>query len=172
MYQSEATDQQTFKQNEINGNDCIYFVAREFVEYATKFNLTQNCTVYVVVQTPSTANNHIIMEGNGSQITHLTSNLANKLATGTDFTVNNGWDASLIMTRYMASGSNSEIENRLVNSTGNAGTDPLTLHKIGFEFSQGVTGYVCEIIGYDSDLSDDDQDAVETYLKNKWGSGI
>tara|TARA_R110002012_G_scaffold9319_1_gene42951 strand:+ start:230 stop:964 length:735 start_codon:yes stop_codon:yes gene_type:complete len=171
LVQGTSGSQPLVVENDLNNLNVIDFVNDRDMDTGTLTGISQPQTWYFVMTAPAATGTtrRPMLSGSQQMFTSASSNRFSIYAgQQLDFTKSLGTTQFYIWTLRF-NGTNSDLlldDSSEVN--GDGGTDGAGTLNIAGAFDNYANNKVAEILRYDSNVSDDDNDLIITYLQDKW----
>lgn len=175
LTQSTATARPVYRTNILNSLPGVYFHTGRQLVLTADHVLTQPVTIFMVKNQSATniASKYIGGDYSGQRFYIGNEQYTNRFNISINSYVfqNNFNSTGGLLTTYVVSGAATTMTNKNNTATVNPGVGNLELRRTG-EPDNGPNGYLHEVIIYSGNIGATNISAVETYLRDKWGSGI
>lgn len=174
--QSTSSKKPTYTASGTNGLPHIDFAGSDDGLSATGFTLAQPNTVFVVAkQDTGAANEHLFSSDDGAGAQNLlvgapslTMHGGSLASTGLGVTTGTTYVFSMLFNGASSKFFRDGTQHGGTLSVGALSMIGLCVGNNGFTYTQGHDGTICELIVYNSALSDANRQKVEAYLTTKW----
>ena len=175
MIQLTGTNQPVYYDNILNGRGGVLFDnAGDNMALAGSYTVSQGFTVYIVINQADTSTNRYFLQGTSTVENVGAEAFVNRLRFRMTSTAlaNNANSSGGLLIRVSFNGASSQvITKNITDTTIDTGTSDFNFKYLGGQFNS-MDAYLHEVMIYDSVLSAGDDALVQSYLRDKWGSGI